>query len=96
LLFLIDAQLPPSLAAALRDAGYKAVHVGDLDLQGATDLQIWNEAVSRTAVLVTKDRDFSLLRAASSDGPTILWIRVGNTNAIGRFPAFVADDRRCC
>jgi predicted nuclease of predicted toxin-antitoxin system len=80
LLFLVDAQLPPSLAAALRDAGCEAVHVADLDLQGATDQQLWNEATSRSAVLVTKDRDFSLLRAARTDGPAILWVRVGNTD----------------
>jgi predicted nuclease of predicted toxin-antitoxin system len=80
LLFLIDAQLPPSLAAALRDAGCQAVHVADLGLLAATDRQIWDEAVFRSAVLVTKDRDFSLRRAASSDGPTIFWIRIGNVN----------------
>jgi predicted nuclease of predicted toxin-antitoxin system len=79
-LFLIDAQLPPSLAAALRDAGCDAVHTGDLSLLSATDRQIWHEAVSRSAVLVTKDRDFQILRATSNDGPTILWVRVGNTD----------------
>jgi predicted nuclease of predicted toxin-antitoxin system len=36
------------------------------------------EAVTRTATLITKDRDFALLRAANEDGPTIVWIRVGN------------------
>ena len=80
MLFLIDAQLPPSLAGALRDAGCEAVHVADLGLEAATDRQIWGEAFSRSAVLVTKDRDFSLLRAASEDGPVILWVRVGNTD----------------
>jgi predicted nuclease of predicted toxin-antitoxin system len=80
LLFLVDAQLPPSLAGTLRDAGCQAVHVADLNLQTATDRQIWDEAASRSAVLVTKDRDFSLLRAASRDGPAILWVRVGNTD----------------
>jgi predicted nuclease of predicted toxin-antitoxin system len=79
-LFLIDAQLPPSLAAALRDAGCDAVHIGDLGLLTATDRQIWNEAMSRSAVLVTKDRDFPILRATNNDGPTILWVRVGNTD----------------
>jgi predicted nuclease of predicted toxin-antitoxin system len=78
LLFLVDAQLPPSLAVALRGAGCQAVHVADLGLQIATDQHIWDEAISRSAVLVTKDRDFPLLRAASNDGPTICWIRVGN------------------
>ena len=76
--FLIDAQLPPSLAEALRQAGRQAVHVIDLGLLAATDQQIWDEAISRCAVLVTKDRDFPIRRAASDDGPTILWVRVGN------------------
>jgi predicted nuclease of predicted toxin-antitoxin system len=78
LLFLIDAQLPPSLAEALRQAGCQAVHVVDRGLLAATDQQIWDEAISRSAVLVTKDRDFPIRRAASDDGPTILWVRVGN------------------
>jgi predicted nuclease of predicted toxin-antitoxin system len=79
-LFLVDAQLPPALAAALRDAGYEALHVGELDLLGATDRRIWDEAVSRSAVLVTKDSDFATLRVARDFGPTILWVRIGNTN----------------
>jgi predicted nuclease of predicted toxin-antitoxin system len=45
----------------------------------ATDRQIWDEAVAQSAVLVTKDRDFSVQRAARTDGPTIVWIRIGNT-----------------
>ena len=78
MLFLVDAQLPPSLAEALRQAGCQAVHVFDLGLQAAADQQIWDEAVSRSAVLVTKDRDFPVRRAAGNDGPAILWIRVSN------------------
>jgi predicted nuclease of predicted toxin-antitoxin system len=80
LLFLIDAQLPPSLAEALRNVACEAVHVADLGLLTATDQRIWDEAISRSAVLVTKDRDFPLLRAASSAGPPILWVRVGNAD----------------
>ena len=80
MLFLIDAQLPPSLAVALRDAGCDAVHVDDLGLLGAADRQIWDVAASRAAVLVTKDRDFPILRATRNDGPAILWVRVGNTD----------------
>jgi predicted nuclease of predicted toxin-antitoxin system len=79
-LFLIDAQLPPSLAAALRNAGCDAVHLADVGMLAATDRQIWDEATSRSAVLVTKDRDFPILRTTSDDGPTVLWVRVGNTD----------------
>ena len=78
MLFLVDAQLPPSLAEALRQAGNKAIHLIELGLLTATDQQIWDEAISRSAVLVTKDRDFPLRRTARNDGPAILWVRVGN------------------
>jgi predicted nuclease of predicted toxin-antitoxin system len=80
LLFLIDAQLPPSLAEFWCQAGHQAVHVADIGLLTATDRQIWDEAVSRNAVLVTKDADFPLRRAARNDGPAILWVRIGNAN----------------
>jgi predicted nuclease of predicted toxin-antitoxin system len=101
LLFLIDAQLPPSLAEALRQAGCQAVHVVDLGLLAATDQQIWDEAISRSAVLVTKDRDFPIRRAASNDGPSILWVRVGNISnrklielALQALPAIVDATER--
>ncbi|UPJ65918.1 DUF5615 family PIN-like protein [Bradyrhizobium sp. 191] len=68
MLYLIDAQLPPALAEALRRAGYDAAHVAEFGMANAIDGVIWNEATSRSAVLVTKDRDFSLLRVAKSQG----------------------------
>jgi predicted nuclease of predicted toxin-antitoxin system len=83
LLFLVDAQLPPSLAQALRRTGCDAIHVVDLGLAAATDQQIWDEAISRSAVLVTKDRDFALRRAASNDGPAILWVTTWDTARTG-------------
>ena len=96
MLFLVDAQLPPSLAEALRQAGCQAVHVADLGLLAATDQQIWDEAISRSAVLVTKDRDFSLRRAARNDGPAILWVRLGDVSnrklieqVLGALPAII-------
>jgi len=62
----------------MRRAGYDTVHVADIGMANATDGAIWGEAISRSAVLVTKDRDFSLLRAAKRQGPEVLWVRVGN------------------
>jgi predicted nuclease of predicted toxin-antitoxin system len=78
LLYLIDAQLPPALAEAMCRAGFNAVHVAEFGMANANDGAIWNEAISRSAILVTKDRDFSLLRAAKRQGPIVLWVRVGN------------------
>jgi predicted nuclease of predicted toxin-antitoxin system len=76
--YLVDAQLPPALAEAMRRAGYDAAHVAEFGMANATDGAIWDEAVARSAVLVTKNRDFSLLRAAKRQGPIVLWVRVGN------------------
>jgi predicted nuclease of predicted toxin-antitoxin system len=101
LLFLVDAQPPPSLAGALRQAGCQAVHVVDLGLQVATDEEIWDETISRSAVLVSKDRDSALRRAATNEGPTILWVRVGNISnrkliglALHALPAIIAAIER--
>lgn len=80
MLFLIDAQLPPALAEALRAEGHDAIHVANVGLLTATDAQIWNEAAARSAVLISKDRDFALHRAARNSGPVVLWIRLGNTD----------------
>jgi predicted nuclease of predicted toxin-antitoxin system len=66
--FLVDAQLPPALAESLRRAGHEL------------DEEIWEEAIARSAVLVTKDSDFAVLRGASGEGPTILWVRIGNVS----------------
>lgn len=78
--FLVDAQLPPALAESLRRAGHEADHVADLGMATALDDQIWEKAIASLAVLVTKDSDFAVLRAASGEGPTILWVRIGNAS----------------
>jgi predicted nuclease of predicted toxin-antitoxin system len=77
---LIDAQLPPSLARMLMSAGHQARHVREVGLRNATDRTIWDYAVRERAVIVTKDEDFALRRLHVSDGPTIVWLRIGNSS----------------
>jgi predicted nuclease of predicted toxin-antitoxin system len=74
---LIDQQLPAVLADYLRKAGHQAVHVGELGLSSASDLEIWREAERQNAVIVTKDEDFPRLSAART-GPAVIWVRLGN------------------
>ena len=55
------------------------MHTIDLpDGNRSTDREIARVADAEGRVVVTKDRDFSLLRAAKSHGPIVLWVRVGN------------------
>jgi predicted nuclease of predicted toxin-antitoxin system len=78
--FLVDAQLPPALAHWLAEHGHAAEHLFDLGMAGAEDKAIWAYAVEVRAVIVTKDEDFAERRARTGDGPSIVWVRVGNTS----------------
>lgn len=76
--FLIDAQLPPDLAKFLTSLGHEAKHVADCGLLTASDQEIWDYAVRRNAVILTKDHDFVEKRNLF-DGPQIVWLRMGNS-----------------
>jgi len=76
--FLIDAQLPPALAAWLRTRGYEAATAREVSLRDASDSAIWKRATEEGYVIVTKDEDFALMAAAEEMGPSVLWVRTGN------------------
>jgi predicted nuclease of predicted toxin-antitoxin system len=77
--FLVDAQLPPALARWLREHGHPAEHVADRGMAAADDREIWSYALAVGAIVVTKDEDFARRRVSASHGPSIVWIRLGNT-----------------
>ena len=76
--FLVDAQLPPALVRWLIAQGHEATHVFDLNLTTAPDPAIWEHATATSAVIVTKDEDFSLRIQLGHEGPAVIWIRLGN------------------
>lgn len=75
--FVVDQQLPPRLADALRARGYNAVHVRDLGLSAAADGAIWSNACEDNAVVISRDEDFVAL-TRNPAGARLLWIRLGN------------------
>ena len=77
--FLVDAQLPAALARWLAAEGHRAEHVADIGLASAPDKAIWDYALAAGAIIVTKDEDFSQLKALKVGGPTVVWIRLPNT-----------------
>ena len=82
--------LPPALVRHLESLGHEATHVADLGMQAAHDRDIWNQAFAMKAVLVSKDEDFVTMRALRSQGPAVVWVRVGNATRrmlIARFAA---------
>ncbi|MDF7776942.1 DUF5615 family PIN-like protein [Sphingomonas sp. AOB5] len=74
--FLIDAQLPPALCGWLRERGHEAVHVFEIGMAAASDVEIATRAEADGAVLVSKDEDFVTLRLP--DRFVFVWMRCGN------------------
>ena len=78
--FLIDAQLPPALAAWLTRRGHPADHIIEAKGLGVTDAEIWDLARKDSSIIVTKDRDFAIWARARRQGPQVVWIRLGNAS----------------
>lgn len=73
---LIDANLSPKVAGALRNAGFDAVHVGDLGLLTASDDEIFDRAVTDRSVVVTADSDFgTMLALRRATSPSVVHLR---------------------
>lgn len=97
---LVDANLSPTVAAQLRDAGYDAMHVTDVGLATAIDPDIVDYAEAHALVIVTVDTDFPMLIALRrATSPSVVLLRGVNELApddhaalvIANVPA-VADD----
>lgn len=100
-LLLFDENLSPHLSRRLHAAFPDSQHVRDLELRGATDLDIWLRAAADGFLLVSKDDDFRQLSFLRGAPPKVIWLVVGNvgTEAIAQLlerqraliDAFVSD-----
>jgi predicted nuclease of predicted toxin-antitoxin system len=65
----------------LRDLGEsQTVHVEDLALLRAEDLEIFEKARQVDAVVITKDSDFVQIQERRGAPPRVVWITCGNCN----------------
>lgn len=73
---LVDANLSPRIATALRNGGYNADHVADLGLATASDPTIFDRAEADGYVVVTADTDFPTLAALRrATSPSVVLLR---------------------
>jgi predicted nuclease of predicted toxin-antitoxin system len=56
--FLVDENMPRTLAPALRSAGYDAEDARDVGLRGRPDSDVWAYAQAHSQTLITYDREF--------------------------------------
>lgn len=83
--FLVDAQLPPTLATWLGHRGFAASPVREVGLRDSDDGSIWNFAVVGGWTVLTKDEDFVARCLTSPKAPKVVWLRIGNCTNRGLF-----------
>jgi predicted nuclease of predicted toxin-antitoxin system len=75
---LLDQNLSRKLVPALNTSFPGSSHVIYVDLDTATDFEIWQFARANGFTLVTKNTDMVDLCLVKGDPPKVLWLRVGN------------------
>ena len=77
----IDNQLPPTLASWMRATfSIDCLPVRDLNLQRATDPEIFAAARGANVVVLTKDADFVELLEKHGPPPQVVLVTCGNTS----------------
>ena len=75
---LFDENLSHKLAALLADSFPDSIHVRDIGLKAADDIDVWNYAKTNELIIVSKDADMHERSFLLGYPPKIIWIRLGN------------------
>ena len=86
--FLIDNQLPVSLARFFREKGFECQHVFELGLDSASDHAIWDIAVKDKWVVISKDDDFLHIAKMRPKTAQFIWVRIGNCRSAALISIF--------
>jgi predicted nuclease of predicted toxin-antitoxin system len=77
--FIVDAQLPFSLAIFIRNKGHDVIHTDDLpDKERTSDTEIRSIARRDSRIVVSKDSDFVESHLLYQNPTQLLWVATGN------------------
>ena len=82
---LLDQGIAPIKASILRRQGFDAVHVSEIGMERAEDVEILERARNEERVCVTLDHDFHAHLATAGNGrPSVILLRVQGLDAEGQ------------
>jgi predicted nuclease of predicted toxin-antitoxin system len=74
---LLDQGLAPQAAALLREAGWTAIHVAEVNLDRSSDGEILEYARQHAMICITLDHDFHThLALAMAKSPSVILLRI--------------------
>ena len=77
--FIVDAQLPQTLARLLREKGFDAIHTSELeDGNDTTDEEINRLSLAEDRIVISKDGDFYDSFTAKKEPYKLLHVKTGN------------------
>jgi predicted nuclease of predicted toxin-antitoxin system len=81
---LFDENLSPRLVVLLHDLFPDSVHVRNIGLQAADDLQVWDHAKNNGLIIVSKDAGMHQRSFMFGAPPKVVWVRLGLLNLRSR------------
>src|SRR5438105_4261955 len=75
---LLDENLSFRIIKLIEESYSASTQVTLINLERATDLQVWQYAKDHQFIIVTKDSDFYDLSLIQGSPPQIIWLKKGN------------------
>lgn len=91
---LFDQNLARNLVRELSPLFPDSRHVLDVELDKATDREIWEFARTNGFTIVSKDSDFRQLAFLLGPPPKAVWVRAGNATTVGILTLLLDEHER--